>query len=26
MVSVVGYETLGHRHAAQAIARSVSGV
>ena len=26
MVSVVGYETLGDRHAAQAIARSVSGV
>ena len=26
MVSVIGYETLGHRHAAQAIARSLSGV
>jgi hypothetical protein len=26
MVTVVGYETLGHRHAAEAIARSLSGV
>jgi hypothetical protein len=26
MVTVVGYETLGHRHASEAIARSLSGV
>jgi low temperature requirement protein LtrA len=26
MVSVVGYETLGHRHAAQALEKSLSGV